>query len=300
MRSWVVIPAMGAVAGGAAVALGLTPWLALAGAALAAVIRVVAGDAPGALCGAVLAPSLAVASLADASPPSVRGVIALAAACWVVVELARAPESAIAARLAVFPAVVAAVLDPSFVALVAITGLHLWMARGPRWSLAALVLGCVAVGVALLAGTVWTGLGAHWFAAPAHAVPSATLAARIGDALGPLTAVAALAGLSALVRVRFAELALAAGVVGALLVDARAGGPSTATLGLAALLAGLAIDRLAGLIRIPAGQAITGATVAALVVLPPAWTAVEQRIGPQIDPQIDPRIGQRITASART
>jgi hypothetical protein len=89
--------------------------------------------------------------------------------------------------------------------------------------------------------------------------------------------VAALAGLASLMRARVAELALAASVAGALLVDVRAGAPGVATLGLAAALSGLAIARLARMIRIPSGQAIAGATIAALAIVPPAWTAVEHR-----------------------
>jgi hypothetical protein len=89
--------------------------------------------------------------------------------------------------------------------------------------------------------------------------------------------VAALAGLAALLRARLAELAVAAAVAGALLVDVRAGAPGVATRGLAAALSGLAIARLARMIRIPSGQAIAGATIAALVIIPPAWTAAEHR-----------------------
>jgi hypothetical protein len=62
-----------------------------------------------------------------------------------------------------------------------------------------------------------------------------------------------------------------------MLVDLRAGAPGPATLGLAAALSGLAIARLARMIPIPSGQAIAGATIGALVVVPPAWTAVELR-----------------------
>ena len=96
-------------------------------------------------------------------------------------------------------------------------------------------------------------------------------------ALGPLTAVAALAGLAGLVRARWAELAVAAAVAGAIGVDLRAAAVGPATLGLAALLAGLAIGRLAAMIRLASGQAITGATIGALALAPPAWTALAQR-----------------------
>jgi hypothetical protein len=131
--------------------------------------------------------------------------------------------------------------------------------------------------LAVLAGTAWPTLGVRWFGAAAHPVPVAALAERAGDTLGPLTAVAALAGIAALVRPRYAELTLAAAIGGAILVDLRAGTFGPASIGLAALLAGLAISRLAAMIRLPSGQAIAGATACLLVVIPPAWTAVAQR-----------------------
>jgi hypothetical protein len=289
MRSWVVIPAMGVACGGAAVALGVSPVVALAGAAIAAVVRVLAGDSPAALSGAVLAPILAVASLAGAGDALVRSAIAVAAAGWTIAELARTADGApgdpdppagpTSPLVAVLPALIAAILDPSFVALVAITGARLVLTpwQRPRGVLIVPLAGALAIALAVLAGTSWPALGARWFGTAAHPVALPVLAARAGAALGPLTAVAALAGLASLVRARYAELALAASVIGAVLVDLRAGSLGVASIGLAALLAGLAIGRLAALIRIPSGQAITGATIGVLVIFPPAWTAIEHR-----------------------
>lgn len=280
VRSWLVIPAMAAAAGGAAVALGITPVVALAGAAIAAVIRVLAGDSPAALTGAVVAPLLAVASLASAGGVPVSAAIALGAAGWTVTELGRPPgarSSAMSPLIAV-PAALAGILDPSFVALLAIAGVRLAATPGrPRWVVGVAVAGVLGVALAVLAGTVWPGLGAHWFGAAAHPVAPRALAAAAAAALGPLTAVAALAGLGAIARPGHAELALAAAIAGAILVDLRAASVGPATIGLAAVLAGLAIGRLAGMIRIAAGQAIVGATLGALVLVPPAWTAVAQR-----------------------
>jgi hypothetical protein len=287
MRSWFVIPAMGVACGGAAVTLGSSPLVGLAGAALAAVVRVLAGDSPAALSGAVLAPVLAVASFADAGGETARAALALATAAWTVVELARTPGAPGSPRgwplgsplVAVLPAVVAAVLDPSFVALVAIAGARLlttpW--QRPRWVLAVPAAGVLAIGLAVLAGTSWPGLGVRWFGAAAHPVAPVVLAGLAGAMLGPLTAVAALAGIASLVRARYAELAVAAAVASAALVDVRAGALGPASIGLAALLAGLAIGRLAAMIRIPSGQAIAGATIGVLVTVPPAWSAFEHR-----------------------
>lgn len=279
MRSWFVIPAMGVVCGGAAVALGLSPVVALAGAALAGVVRVLAGDSPAALSGAVIAPILAVASFAEAGGELGRAALALAAAGWAVTELARPAGSPTSPLVAVLPAVIAGFFDPSFVALVALAGARLltlpW--RRPRWVIAVPVAGAIAIALAVLGGTTWPALGARWFGAAAHPVSAAALAALAAATLGPLTAVAALAGLAALVRPRIAELALAAALAGAVLVDLRAGAFGPTSIGLAALLSGLAIARLAAMIRVPSGQAVAGATIGVLVVVPPAWTAVAQR-----------------------
>lgn len=294
MRSWFVIPAMGVACGGAAAALGGSPVLGLAGAAIAAVIRVLAGDSPAALSGAVLAPLLAIATWADTGGALVRAAIALAAAGWTITELARSPDGApqIATAndnappaaiaipyspwFAVLPATLAAVLEPSCTPLIALAGARLITAPGlrSRWAFAVPVAGALAFLLAVLAGTTWRGLGALWFATAAHPVALPVVAARAADALGPLTAVAALAGLASLARARLAELALAACVAGALLVDIRAGALGPVSVGLAALLAGLAIGRLAALIRLPSGQAITGAACGLLVMFPPAWTAI--------------------------
>jgi hypothetical protein len=270
---------MGVVCGAAAIALGLSPLVALTGAALAGVIRVLAGDSPAALTGAVLAPVLAVASFAEAGGELARAAIALAAAGWTVTELARPAEAEASPLVAVLPAVIAGVLDPSFVALIAIVGVRLvtpYRPR-PRWVPAVPVGGVLAIVLAVLAGTAWPTLGARWFGAAGHPVSVATLAGFAGATLGPLTAVAALAGLTALARPRHGELALAASVAGAILVDLRAGTFGATSIGLTALLAGLAIGRLAAMIRIPSGQAIAGATIGVLVVVPPAWTAVAHR-----------------------
>lgn len=287
MRSWLVIPAMAAIAGAAAMALGMTPALALTAAGLAAAIRVLAGNSPAALTGAVIAPLLAVASFAGAGGGvPVRAALALAAAGWTVTELgwpADAPRPASSPLVAVVPAALAGILDPSFAALLAIAGVRLVTAPGrprTRWVLCAPVAGALALALAGLAGTVWPALGAHWFGAAAHPVTASSLAATAeaaADALGPLTAVAALAGLTAVVRARWAELALAAAVAGAIGVDVRAAAVGPATIGLAGLVAGLAIGRLAAMIRLASGQAIAGATVGALALAAPAWSALAQR-----------------------
>jgi hypothetical protein len=296
---------MGLSCGGAAAALGMTPAVGLAAAAFAAVIRVLDGDSPAALTAAVVAPLLALASFAEAGGELVRAAVALAAVGWTVTELARPedptgadlrpagkaglpsrdpaslvdPSPSLRPLVAVLPAVVAAVLDPGFVALVAIAGARLvTLPRSlPRWVACVPVAGVVAILVAVLAGTAWTGLGVRWFGTAAHPASVAALAEAIAAALGPLTAVAALAGITALARARYAELALGAAIAGAVLVDLRSGVAGVASVGLAAVLAGLAVGRLAALIRLSSGQAFAGAVAGLLVIAPPAWTAFERR-----------------------
>jgi hypothetical protein len=297
---------MGVSCGGAAVALGMTPAVGLVAAACAAVIRVLDGDSPAALTAAVVAPVLALASFADAGGELTRTAIALAAVGWTVTELARqvdptedalrradnagrsgatsrepalaTPSPSLRPLVAVLAAVVAAVLDPAFVVLVAIAGARLvTLTPRPRWVVGVPIAGVVAILVAALAGTVWTGLGARWFGAAAHPASVAALAQAAAAALGPVMAVAALAGIAALARPRYAELALGAAIGGAILVDLRAGVVGLASVGLAAVLAGLAVGRLAALIRLPSGQAVTGAVAGLLVILPPAWTAFERQ-----------------------
>jgi hypothetical protein len=277
VRSWYVIPALGGVAGGAALALGCTPWLGLTGAALAAAVRALAGDTPAALTAAALAPVLAVASLAEAGAATPRAALALAGAAWAVAELARDRDATTPPIVALVPAAIAGVLDPSFVALVAVLGLRLRSLPTPRLRVAVAVAGTLGIVLAVLAGTAWPELGARWFGGPARPVALPVLAVSAAITLGPLTSVAALAGLGTLVRPRCAELAVAVAVAGAVLVGLRAGALGPAAIGCAALLAALAIGRLVATIRVASGQAIVGATLGALLVLPPAWTAVAHR-----------------------
>jgi hypothetical protein len=250
-----------------------------AGAALAAAVRALIGDSPASLAGAALAPLLLVAMLFDAHGAALaRPALAIAAAAWTVVELSRPSTSPLVACL---PAVVAAVLEPGFVALVAFAGTRLMTApwRRPRWAIVGPLAGGLALLLALLAGTaktgVFGGLGRHWFG-PAAPVAPAQLAATAAAHLGPIVAVAAVAGLASLARARHAELSVLACALGAVLVALRAGHPGPALLGVAAITAALAVAHLASLIRLAPGQACAGATASLLLLLPPAWSAVER------------------------
>lgn len=287
VRSWLVIPAMGAVSAGAAIGLGaeaLTDVLAVggAGAALTAAIRALIGDSPASLAGAVLAPLLLLASLFEPSlayrADLARVAIAIAAAGWTVVELARPTTSPLVALL---PACVAGILDASFVSLIAIAGSRLMTApwQRPSWAIAVPIAGTVIGLVALFAcfahGGMLGALGDRWTGGHAASIKAVTFATLVGTVLGPMTAVAALAGLSVLARRRHAEVAIAACIVGAVLVSARNGMVGAPLIAVACLSAGLAVGRLAGLIRLASGQAVVGATAGVLLLVPPAWTAIE-------------------------
>ncbi|HEU0031171.1 MAG TPA: hypothetical protein VFQ53_11100 [Kofleriaceae bacterium] len=294
LRSWIAIPILAVVtaAGAFAVARDASTTLGAAGvaAAFAAAIRMLAGDSPAALAGAAAAALLAVALVLDQAPTAGLGAwLAIAATGWTIAELARVASTPASPIVAMLPATIAAILEPACTPLVAIAGTRLVTApwQRPRWAIALPIVGGLAVIVAIIAGGAdsgWLGrLGHAWYGAGARPADVVTTLVREGSAIGPLVAVAALAGFAIVMRVHLASLAIAAVAIGALLVAMRAGGATPIALGLAALCAGLGVGRLAGMIRIASGQAIVGATCAALLLVPPAWTVVEAARASQPD-----------------
>jgi len=283
---------MGVASVGAAAALGERVPLELiaaggAGAAITAAVRALIGDSPASLAGAVLAPLLMIAMLFDPAigGASVRALIAIAAIGWTIVELARPTTSPLVALL---PATIAAVLDPSFVALIAIAGARLVTApwERPRWAIAVPITGVLLAVLAVIAcvarGGAFASLGITWTGHHASPLGLARFVTDGAQVIGPMTAVAALAGLAVLVRPRHAELAIGVSIAGALLVGMRAGGIGPSLIALAALIAGLAVGRFAGAIRLAAGQACVGAAAAVLLLVPPAWTAIERGVHVQV------------------
>ncbi|HEY4239636.1 MAG TPA: hypothetical protein VGM88_07465 [Kofleriaceae bacterium] len=280
---WLVIPVAGAAGAGVAIALGASPVLGLAAAALAAAVRALAGDSAAAIAGAAAGALCGIALLAGAEP---RAMCAVAAAAWCIAELAKPSIGTPAVALA--PACAAAILDPACAALVVLAGAHVMTApqARPKWAPLAPVVGVLVVGAALLAGTVWHGLGRAWFGGPAHAIAPARVALAAGDALGPIAAVAAIVGLVAISvkaiwfprrgwpRVRFAEAAVATCAAGMILASLRGGAPTAGLYGIAALGAGAAAGRLAGLVRLPIGQVVVGTVAGALVLAAPALATV--------------------------
>ena len=273
---------MGVLSAAAVIAVTHDPYAiaaaGLAGAALAGAIRALSGDAPASLVAAMLAPLLVLASLAEHELVTVTSCLSVAAIAWTVVELSRASTSPLVAML---PATIAGVLEPAAIALVPIAGARLVTApwNRPRWAIAIPIAGGLAVMLAMITYNASDGslgaLGARWFG-PAHATTPPALAVDLAEALGPLTAVAAIAGLALIAKLRLAELAIVACALGALLVDLRAGTTGPTTLGIAGLAAALAIGRFALTIRMPPLQAVAGATVAMMLLLPSAWTVISR------------------------
>jgi hypothetical protein len=264
VRSWIAIPTLGAVCAGAAAALAvvhgtpLVPTLlvatGLAGAAITAAIRALAGDSPASYVAMVIAPLLAIATMFDLGMADARELIAVAAAAWTCVELSRPSTSPLVALL---PAAIAAI-DPAFVAMLPIAGARVMTApwERPRWAFAIPIATALAAIIRL--GVYWTD---------AAAIAPVTYAVMLASALGPLMATAAIGGLVVLVRARHAEVALAASIVLACVIGSRAGIITPPLVALAALSSGLAIGRFAAQIRFPSGQAFAGATAGALLLL---------------------------------
>lgn len=272
MRAWIAIPTLGAACAGAVVGLAalrglaVDPLLAIsagiAGAAIAACVRaLLAVDAPATLAAMVIAPLLALATLFELELAAPRELIAIAAAAWTCVELAR-PQP-VSLLVALLPAAIA-MIDPVFVALLPIAGARVMTAPDrPRWALA------IPIATALAA---LVRLGASWTVG--HAIGPAAYAALVATALGPLMATAALGGLVALVRWRHAELALVASILLACVLGVRDAAVGASLVALAALSAGLAVGRLAASIRLAPGQAFAGATAGAVLLLAPAWSVI--------------------------
>jgi hypothetical protein len=257
LRSWLVIPIAGSLASAIALMTQRAPAVAIvigvAAAAVTGATRMLAGHSPASLAGGVVAAGLVAFGVGDG-----RSALAIAMACFAIIELGR--ETPRARWPAIAAAFVAAVLDPSFVALAPVAGWQL--SRGPRWTWMVPVAGIVMVVVAALAAIDVPSLWRVWAGHDAARGLAVTIGA-IGDSLGAIVSVAALAGLVLLPRRGVVVIALA---VTAIIVDARTGHLGGATVGIAALAAGVAVSRLAAMIRVPVGQAFAGATAGFIVV----------------------------------
>lgn len=274
-----MIPVLAIACAGLALALRIEPPAALALGALAAAnagaVRAFAGNSIAAALAGGAAALLATFCLLDLRDVELaRAALASAAAMFAIGELARpmptSPLPAIGAAL------VAAVLDPSFVALIAITGVR--FVRGPwprpRWAVAVPAIGALATVLALTTaltrGGVFAELWMQWAGRAGHAGPVALLE-QLGDTLGPLAAVAGLAGVGVCItRGRFAAAAMIAALIGALASDLACGAIGAATPTIAAVATGIAVGRLAATIEWPLAQPFVGAAAGFMIVVGPA------------------------------
>ncbi len=290
VRPWYVIPALGLASIGVGLAATHDPWLAgalgLCGAALAAAIRAFLGPSGVAAIAAAGGSALGVlGSLVLAPHEPVRAAIAGAAGLFAVSELVRAKQPHESPLPAVGAALLAGVLDPSYVALVAVAAVAWYRAplARARAAILAPALGVLATVLAILAAFSHAHSLAHlwhvWNLGLGHGVPShagwlLTLI-RTGDLVGPLTAFAALVGLVlCLAHGRLAGAAILA-IVGSTTIASLAGGFVAPAVPLvAALAAGVAIGRLAALVNAPIGQRFVVATIGFVLVVVPAWTLI--------------------------
>ena len=225
----------------------------VAAAAVTAATRVLAGHSPASLAGGVVAAGLVAFGVGDA-----RSALAIATACFAIVELTReTPRSPLPPIAAAF---VAAMLDPSFVALAPVVGWQL--VRGPRWTWIVPIAGVVVVALAVITAVGAPSLWRVWAGHDAARDLDVTIVA-IGSTLGAIASVAAIAGLALVPRRGLVVIAIA---ITAIAVDTRSGQVGGASIGIAALAAGLAVSRLAAMIRMPVGQAFAGATAGFIVV----------------------------------
>lgn len=280
-KTWLAIPIMAVACGALAFALGQPPEAAIAIAALAAAaaaaVRAFAG--PSVATATTAGAAAVLVSLAVLDTPDLdvaRAALAGAAALFAIAELARPLPVDASPWPAIGGAVVAGVLDPSYVALLVIAGIRFVLGpwARPRWSVVVPLTGTLAIGVALLAACAESGIFAElwlaWTAHPGSATPIELLA-QAGDTLGPIATIAALAGLVVCsLRGRFAAAASLAVAAGAIAVDLSIGVLGAAPLVIAAVAAGVGLARLAAIVRWPTGQTFVGATAGFLIVVAPA------------------------------
>jgi hypothetical protein len=135
----------------------------------------------------------------------------------------------------------------------------------------------LAVLAALLGDGLFADLWTLWAGRPRHLGEPLAVGLALGDELGPITSVIAVAGLAGCATRGLLAGSCTLGVaLGAIGVDLVAGGPGAATLVIAALGAGTGIARFAALVRWPTGQAFLGATVGVMLVVAPVWSLTLQ------------------------
>ncbi|MFT3692833.1 MAG: hypothetical protein QM831_06815 [Kofleriaceae bacterium] len=282
MRPWYVIPVLAIASIAAAWLITHHVPLAIAigacAAALTAAIRGVLG--PSGVAAVAAAGGGAVGMLgALALHVTIRDAIGGAAAMFSIYELARDKQVTESPLPAAGAAVLAGVIDPSYAGLVCVAGIAWLRSPGskPRGAIALPVIGAIAALVAISCALTspHSSLYVHWLGrTPAHRDIANTLL-RTGDVVGAMPAFAALVGLvSCILRDRVSGFAVGA-IVGITAITSLAGGfVSPAAPLVAGLGTGVAIGRLAMLVRLPVGQQFVGATCGFVLVVAPAWTLI--------------------------
>jgi hypothetical protein len=288
LRSWIAIPAIAVVAAVLAVGsersfleVGAAAVLA---AALAAAIRAFVGAG---VLGAIAAGAGSVLGVLGwlepaAQPHAARAALAGAAAMFAVCELVRPRAPTSSPWPAVGASVLAGVLDPAYAPLVAISSAAVLAAPipRPRWIIVLPLAGVLVALLALLAAWSRTGALARlelaWSGHLGHAPADVlSIAAAIGDRLGPLAGVAAIAGLAQCAGRGRVAAAATLGIAAFAVLDTISGASVAPSLAIvAALGAGVAVGRLAALVRLPIGQAFVAATAGFLLVAVPLLVAV--------------------------
>jgi hypothetical protein len=280
-RSWLVVPLAG-LASGALALVARTPLdalaLALVGAAIAAAVRALTGGSGAAIAAAGSAALLAALQLLALPGELARPALAGAAAMFAIAELVRPAQPTDSPWPAIGAAIVAGTLEPSYTPLVAISGWKMIRAPWPRprYALAVPLAGVLGAALAIAAAVIprLEPLWLRWAGAAPHAraaANAAQIASKIGDGIGPVVAITAIAGLAiAATRGRYARLAILGVTVAALAVDARRGSLGAPTASCAALATGVAIGRLSAMIRLPAGQLAVSATTGFVLLVAPA------------------------------
>jgi hypothetical protein len=282
VRPWYVIPALGLASAVAAFAVDHRVWVALAlglcGASLAAAIRSFLGPSPVAAVAAAGGAALGVLGLI-ALDPAIREALAGATALFAISELARAKQPNESPLPAIGAALLAGVLDPSYVGLVAVSGFA-WLRSPvvrPRAAILLPIVGILATALACGCALVYarTSLWHTWLGHATYPRALVATLVRTGDLVGPMTAFAALVGLVMCIAHGRIAAAAVASVLALTAIASLAGGfVAPAAPLVAALGAGVAIGRLAALVRWPVGQAFVGATAGFLLVVVPAWTLI--------------------------
>ncbi len=288
-KTWLVIPALAIAAAALGLAARHSPPTALAlgalGAAITAAVRGFTGPSIAAAVAASAASLLGVLAMLELPQLEVaRASLACAAGMFAIAELVRPLPTNPSPWPALGAALVAMVVDPAFAPLFVVTGVRYvtgpW--PQPRWALLIPAAGVLVVALAAITATLHTrsdllaSLWSHWAARGAGIAEPLAMLGSLGDLLGPVTAVVALAGLgtcAARGRIQGASVVGVAG--GALAIDLATGVTGGATVVCAALGAGVGIARFAAMIRWPVGQAFVGAAVGVMLVVAPVWTLAD-------------------------